>query len=111
MVLAMFVGNERVEHYTNDEVRELVTLIWEWQWGVGRSLLKAIGSPHEPTYLAPEAAGAVADRQDTGGNIVRDANGQAKVLRVNEARRIAVDVARLPQSARQGRLRRGSAAQ
>ena len=31
IVLAMFVGNERVEHYTNDEVRELVTLIWEWQ--------------------------------------------------------------------------------
>jgi hypothetical protein len=111
MVLAMFVGNEKIEHYTNEEIRELVTLIWEWQWGVGRSLLKAIGSPHEPTYLAPEAAGAVADRQDTGGNIVRDANGQAKVLRVNEARRIAVDVARLPQSARQGRLRRGSAAQ
>jgi hypothetical protein len=53
--------------------------MWEWQWGVGRSLLKTIGSPHEPTYLAPEAAGAVADRQDTVGNIVRDANGQAKV--------------------------------
>jgi hypothetical protein len=39
MVLAILVGNERVEHYTNDEVRELVTLIWEWQWGVGRALL------------------------------------------------------------------------
>jgi hypothetical protein len=32
MVLAMLVGNEKVEPYTNDEVRELVTLIWEWQW-------------------------------------------------------------------------------
>jgi hypothetical protein len=58
MVLAMFVGNERVEHYTNDEVRELVTLIWEWQWGVGRALLEAIGSPHESgtTSHASEAA-------------------------------------------------------
>ena len=56
MVLAMFVGNEKVEHYTNEEIRELVTLIWEWQWGVGRSLLKAIGSPHEPTYLARNSA-------------------------------------------------------
>lgn len=84
--------------------------MWEWQWGVGRSLLKTIGSPHEPTYLAPEAAGAVADRQDTVGNIVRDANGQAKVLTMNEARRNAVDVTRLP-SAWQGGLRRGSAAQ
>ena len=80
MVLAMFVGNEKVEHYTNEEIRELVTLIWEWQWGGGRSLLKAIGSPHEPTYSAPEATGAVADRQDTGGNIVRDANGHATPL-------------------------------
>ena len=58
MVLAMFVGNERDENYTNDEVRELVTLIWEWQWGVGRALLEAIGSPHESgtTFQASEAA-------------------------------------------------------
>jgi hypothetical protein len=47
MVLAMFVGNEKDGHYTDDEIRELVTLIWEWQWGVGRALLKAIGSHHE----------------------------------------------------------------
>jgi hypothetical protein len=57
MVLSMFVGNERTEHYTNEEIRELVTLIWEWQWGVGRSLLEAIGSPHEPTYLVPQQRG------------------------------------------------------
>jgi hypothetical protein len=58
IVLAMFVGNERDEHYTDDEVRELVTLIWEWQWGVGRSLLEAIGSPHESgtIFQTPEAA-------------------------------------------------------
>jgi hypothetical protein len=47
MVLAMFVGNENDSHYTDDEIREFVTLIWEWQWGVGRALLEAIGSPHE----------------------------------------------------------------
>jgi hypothetical protein len=56
MVLAMFVGNDRVEHYTNDEVRELVTLIWEWQWGVGRSLLQAIGSPEGSGFRTSDAA-------------------------------------------------------
>jgi hypothetical protein len=43
MVLAMFVGNEKDVH-TDDEIRELVTLIWEWQWGVGRALLKQLGA-------------------------------------------------------------------
>jgi hypothetical protein len=42
MVCAMFVGNEKDSHYTDDEVRELVTLIWEWQWGVGRPLLETL---------------------------------------------------------------------
>jgi hypothetical protein len=56
IVLAMFVGNENDGHYTDGEVRELVTLIWEWQWGVGRSLLEAIGSPHETGTLTLTAA-------------------------------------------------------
>jgi hypothetical protein len=57
MVLAMFVGTEEDGHYPDDEIRELVTLIWEWQWGVGRSLLDAIGSPHESgTVYRPLAA-------------------------------------------------------
>jgi hypothetical protein len=48
MVLAMFVGNEEDGRYTGDAIRE-------WQWGVGRSLLKAIG-PHESRSLTLEAA-------------------------------------------------------
>jgi hypothetical protein len=56
MVCAMFVGNARVGHYTDDEIRELVTLIWEWQWGLSRSVLKAIGSPHEGGASTLEAA-------------------------------------------------------
>ena len=40
MVLAMFVGNEIDGDYTDDEIRELVALMWEWQWGVGRALLE-----------------------------------------------------------------------
>jgi hypothetical protein len=46
LVLAMFVGKEKDDHHTDDEIRELVTLMWEWQWGVGRSLLRAIGGPY-----------------------------------------------------------------
>jgi hypothetical protein len=42
MVLAMFVGNEIDSQYADEEIRELVTLIWEWQWGVGRALLDAM---------------------------------------------------------------------
>jgi hypothetical protein len=45
MVLAMFAGNEIVDHYADEEIRELVNLIWEWQWGVGRALLNAINVP------------------------------------------------------------------
>ena len=56
MVLAMFVGNEKDGHYTDDEIREFVTLIWEWQWGVGRALLEANGSPHESGTSTLEAA-------------------------------------------------------
>jgi hypothetical protein len=56
MVLAMFVGREKDGRYTDDEIREFVTLIWEWQWGVGRALLKAIGSPHESGTSTLEAA-------------------------------------------------------
>ena len=41
MVLAMFAGNDEVGHFTDEEIRELVYLIWEWQWGVGRALLDA----------------------------------------------------------------------
>jgi hypothetical protein len=41
MVLAMFAGNEEGDHYTDEEIRELMNLIWEWQWGVGRALLDA----------------------------------------------------------------------
>jgi hypothetical protein len=46
MVCATFVGNEKDEHYSDDEIRELVVLMWEWQWGVGRCLLDAIGISH-----------------------------------------------------------------
>jgi hypothetical protein len=58
-VLAMFVASEKDSHYTDDEIRELVTLIWEWQWGVGRSLvkaLKAVGSSHDGEASTLEAA-------------------------------------------------------
>ena len=58
MVLAMFVGNEDGGHYTDDEIRELVTLVWERQWGVGRSALKAVGSPHESEAVFPILAAA-----------------------------------------------------
>jgi hypothetical protein len=44
MVLAMFVGNAKDEHYSDAEIRELVALIWEWQWQVGRALLDAISA-------------------------------------------------------------------
>jgi hypothetical protein len=53
MVCAMFVGNEKDEHYSDDEIRELVTLVWEWQWGVGRSLLDAISVSHADGTLRP----------------------------------------------------------
>jgi hypothetical protein len=33
MVCAMFVGDEKDEHYSDDEIRELVVLMWEWQMG------------------------------------------------------------------------------
>jgi hypothetical protein len=36
----------------------------------------------------------------SGGNVVRDANGQAKLPTMNEARRNAVDVTRLPSGLR-----------
>jgi hypothetical protein len=39
MVLAMFVGNANDEDYSDEEIRELVALIWEWQWQVGRAVL------------------------------------------------------------------------
>jgi hypothetical protein len=41
MVLAMFAGNDEVGQFTDEEIRELVNLIWEWQWGLGRALLDA----------------------------------------------------------------------
>jgi|ERR1700722_6176878 hypothetical protein len=41
MVTATLVGNEKDDHYKDDEIRELVTLIWEWQWGISRSVLEA----------------------------------------------------------------------
>ncbi len=44
MVLAMFVGGAKDEHYSDEEIRELVALIWEWQWQVGRALLNAINA-------------------------------------------------------------------
>jgi hypothetical protein len=53
MVCAMFVGNEKDEHYNDDEIRELVTLMWEWRWGVGRSLLDAIGVSRTDGALGP----------------------------------------------------------
>jgi hypothetical protein len=42
IVTAMFVGNDKDGHYKDDEIRELVTLIWEWQWGIGRSVLESL---------------------------------------------------------------------
>ena len=56
MVLAMIVGNGKDSDYTDDEIREFVTLIREWQWGVGRALLQTIGSPHESGTSTLEAA-------------------------------------------------------
>jgi hypothetical protein len=56
MVCAMFVGDGKDGRYTDNEIRELVTLIWEWQWGLGRSLLRAIGSPHAGEGSTLEAA-------------------------------------------------------
>jgi hypothetical protein len=44
MVLAMFVGNATNDHYSDEEIRELVTLIWEWQWQVGRALISAFNA-------------------------------------------------------------------
>jgi hypothetical protein len=44
MVLAMFAGGEESSHYTDEEIRELVNLIWEWQWGVGRALINALSA-------------------------------------------------------------------
>jgi hypothetical protein len=51
MVCAMFVGNEKDSHYTDEEIRELVTLIWEWQWGVGRNLLAALKALRRPSDI------------------------------------------------------------
>jgi hypothetical protein len=42
MVTATLVGNEKDDHYKDDEIRELVTLIWEWQWGISRSVLETL---------------------------------------------------------------------
>jgi hypothetical protein len=42
MVLAMFGGNAEDAHYSDEEIRELIVLIWQWQWGVSRSLLSAL---------------------------------------------------------------------
>jgi uncharacterized protein YjaG (DUF416 family) len=41
MVGAMF-ENPTDEHYSDEEIRELVAQVWEWQWQVGRSVLDAI---------------------------------------------------------------------
>jgi hypothetical protein len=35
-----------------------MTLIWEWHWGVGRSLLAAIGSPHESGKISQTSEAA-----------------------------------------------------
>jgi hypothetical protein len=59
MVTAMFVGNKKDGHYKDDEIRELVTLIWEWQWGVGRSLLAALNATRRlPDDEAPNLEAA-----------------------------------------------------
>jgi hypothetical protein len=44
MVLAMFAGSEEDDQYSDEEIRELLTLIWEWQWGVGRALISAFNT-------------------------------------------------------------------
>jgi hypothetical protein len=43
MVGAMF-ENPTEEHYSDEEIHELVARIWEWQWQVGRSVLDAINA-------------------------------------------------------------------
>jgi hypothetical protein len=43
MVCAMF-ENATEKHYTDEEIRELVALVWEWQWQVGRAVLDAINA-------------------------------------------------------------------
>jgi hypothetical protein len=43
MVGAMF-ENPAEEHYSDEEIHELVARIWEWQWQVGRSVLDAINA-------------------------------------------------------------------
>ena len=30
------------KHYDDEEIRELVAMIWEWQWQVGRAVVNAI---------------------------------------------------------------------
>jgi hypothetical protein len=32
------------KHYSDEEIHELVTRIWEWQWQVGRSVLDEINA-------------------------------------------------------------------
>jgi hypothetical protein len=56
MVLAMFAGDEEGGHYTDDEIRELVTLIWEWQWGVGRSILASFRATRRPLMTNPQGS-------------------------------------------------------
>ncbi len=48
----MFAGNDEVIHFTDEEIRELVNLIWEWQWGVGRALLDAFNAKAEHRRLS-----------------------------------------------------------
>jgi hypothetical protein len=31
--LAMFTGNDEGGHGTDNQIGELVTMIWQWQWG------------------------------------------------------------------------------
>ena len=55
MVDAMF-ENATDKHYRDEEIRELVARMWEWQWQVGRSVLDASTNNAERRRLSERDA-------------------------------------------------------